>query len=88
MLYSIEYPLFLQGTDTKECAFEIYDSSTHIISNQIIKTQWLNKLVQIGVEHCWYIRKSYSSNGDLILETNVYQTEPNNFRYFCVVLVV
>ena len=77
-----EYPLFLQGTDTKECAFEIYNSSTHIISNQIIKTQWLNKLVQIGVDQCWYVRKSYSSNGDLILETSVYQTEPNKFRYF------
>ena len=77
-----EYPLFLQGTDTKECAYEIYDSSTHTISNQIIKTQWLNKLVQIGVDQCWFIRKSYSSNGDLILETNIYQREPNKFRYF------
>ena len=80
-----EYPLFLVGTETKECALEKYESSTHIISNQIIKTQWLNNIAQIGVGQCWYITKSYSSNGDLILETSIYDGDDENInknRYF------
>ena len=77
-----EYPLFLVGTETKECALEKYESSTHTISNQIIKTQWLNNIAQIGVGQCWYITKSYSSNGDLILETSIYETNINKNRYF------
>ena len=78
-----EYPLFFQGTETKECTLEIYDSSIHTISNQIIKTQWLNEKIQIGTDQCWYITKTFSSEGDLILETNIYEDPAiNTARYF------
>ena len=78
-----EYPLFLQGTDTKECVYEIYDSNSHLISNNIIKTQWLNKRIQIGGDQCWYIAKSFSSKNDLIMETNIYvETSFDTNRFF------
>ena len=67
-----EYPLLVNGK--KECSIEPYNSTdnNHIISNEIIKTQWLNKIIQIGEEQCWYIKADFSSNGDLIMETNKY----------------
>ena len=78
-----EYPLFFQGTETKECILEIYDSNIHTISNKIIKTQWLNEKIQIGTDQCWYITKTFSSSGDLILETNIYENPTiNTGRYF------
>ena len=78
-----KYPLLIEGSETKECALEKYVLGTHTISNQIIKTQWLNNIIILGVGQCWYIKKSYSSNEDLILETNVYNDSiKNDYRYF------
>ena len=76
-----EYPLLVNNK--KECALEIYRDTEHIISNKIIKTQWLNKRIKIGEDHCWYITSEFSSKGDLILETNIYNNnEPHNTRFF------
>ena len=76
-----EYPLLVNGQ--KECSLEIYNSINHTISNQIIKTQWLNKRIQIGGGQCWYITSEYSSQGDLIFETNRYEEyNIHTTRYF------
>ena len=77
-----DYPLFLQDNGVKECSMEIYNSSIHIISNEIIKTQWLNKITQFGGDDCWYLTKCFSSQGDLIIESNekIYNTGNNNGR--------
>ena len=76
-----EYPLLINNK--KECALEIYNEAKHIISNKIIKTQWLNKRIQIGEEQCWFIRMDFSSKGDLIMETNEYNKNVAiNTRYF------
>ena len=76
-----EYPLLVNGQN--ECSLEIYNSTTHTISNQIIKKQWLNKRIQIGGGQCWYITSEYSSQGDLIFETNRYEEyNVHTTRYF------
>ena len=79
----IDYPLLLTGdTGEKECTMEAYNPDNHIISNEIIKTQWLNKRIQIGINNCMYLGVCLSSENDLIFETNtIYEVDDNN-RYF------
>ena len=79
----IDYPLLLTGdTGEKECTLEAYNPDNNIISNEIIKTQWLNKRIQIGINNCMYLGVCFSSENDLIFETNtIYEVDDNN-RYF------
>ena len=62
-----DYPLFIIGeSGEKECVMEAYNQSNHTISNKIIKTQWLNKKKQIGINNCMYLGISFNSENDLM----------------------
>ena len=79
-----DYPLFaLDQNNIKNCLMDVYVQNNLTISNKIIKTQWLNKIIKIGENNCWYITGDFSSQGDLILETNTYEYDTiNKKRYF------
>ena len=60
-------PLF--NINTNNCVYEVYDENKHVISNDIIKNQWLNRRNLIGIKGGMYINSALSSNGDLIIES-------------------
>ena len=77
-----EYPILIEYNDRKECALE-YQTNNYTISNKIIKTQWLNNMIQLGIDEIWYMTSDYSSNNDLIIESHLYnETKPMIERYF------
>ena len=82
----IDYPLLFIGySGEKECTMEAYNQTIHVISNKIIKTQWLNKKIQIGINNCLSLGVSFNSENNLILETNIpYEVDDNKHknRYF------
>ena len=68
-----ETPLF--NIFSNSCVYERYDENKHIILNNIIKTQWLNRINPIGIEGFIIINSEISSNGDLIIESIPYSSE-------------
>ena len=62
------------------CSKEEYESKKCIIDNSIIKTQFLNNLMNFGDISFRYFDFVQFSNGDLILETSSFP--PNNKRIF------
>ena len=56
-----EFPLLKEGTN--ECVLE-YLNSSYTKSNQIINTQWINKITLLGFSDCLYILFSSNSKGD------------------------
>ena len=74
-------PLFKNSENN--CVYEPYIANDHQIDNKIIKIQWLNGINQIGPINSQYMASDISSNGDLIIESNVYgHFEFNRVRYF------
>ena len=77
-----EYPILYEYSDKKECVLE-YPENNYIISNKIIKTQWLNNMIQLGIDEVWYMTSDFSSNNDLIIESHLYNgKEPVIERFF------
>ena len=64
----------------KYCTKEEYDSEECTINNNIIKTQFPNKIIIIGEEKFRYTNFLTLSNGDMIIETSPYPT--TNKRIF------
>jgi len=64
----------------KYCTKEEYESEECILDNSIIKTQFLNNLMNLGEMSFRYFNFVQFSNGDLILETSPFP--PNNKRIF------
>ena len=64
----------------KYCTNDEYESKECILDNQIIKTQFLNNLMNLGEMSFRYFNFIQFSNGDLILETSSFP--PNNKRIF------
>ena len=62
------------------CSKEQFNSSYCKIDNSIIKTQWLNNIIQIGPLNYRYINFASYSNGDMVVETTAFPGE--NKRYF------
>ena len=77
-----EYPLYIEEEEKKQCVLKYFENNYNNISNKIIKTQWLNKRTKIGVDECQYISMDFSSNGDLIIESNIYNKNRKKPRYF------
>ena len=76
-----EFPLLKE--DSNECVLEYVPNINYLKSNQIIKTQWMNKINQIGIYTCLYILFSLNSKGDLILLTYQYEGYiSHSERYF------
>ena len=77
-----DYPL-LSIENNNECCYEYYDNNKHIISNNIIKIQWLNQKNILGEPKSWYMATDFSSKGDLIIETFIFnEFELVTKRYF------
>ena len=55
--------------ELKYCTEEEYQRNDCIIANEIIKIQWLTKIIRIGDLNFRYINFAEYSNGDLIVET-------------------
>ena len=78
-----EYPLYVEEEEKKKCVLEYFENNYNKISNKIIKTQWLNKRIKLGIDECQYISMDFSSSGNLIILSNIYY--PNirmSPRYF------
>ena len=54
------------------CVYDFYNENKHIISNNILKEQWLNRRNPIGINETRYMNSDFSSNGDLIIESFSY----------------
>ena len=63
------------------CTEEQFNSSYCEINNEIIKTQWLNNIIQIGGLNYRYINFASFSNGDMVVETTCYPGEPKRYFY-------
>ena len=68
----INTPLLVINSESNDCVYEPYNVTIHKISNKIIKTQWLNKINELGVLNTWYMSPVISSKGDLIIESLIY----------------
>ena len=64
----------------KYCTKEEYESEECILDNSIVKTQYLNNLMNLGEMSFRYLNFIQFSNGDLILETSPFPQ--NNKRIF------
>ena len=77
-----EYPLLNLNSEKKECVLEYYtNSNDYKISNQIIKTQFLNNIIHIEGEGA-YISLCNNDNEDLIIESNRFSSLTKSERYF------
>ena len=65
-----------------ECVYEYYEENKHLISNNIIKRQWLNRRNIIGVNvPTRYMNSDFSSKGDLITVSFPYNGTATSKRY-------
>ena len=62
----------LLNLNNNKCVYEPYNEAIHIISNEIIKIQWLNRMNELGVEKTEYMSYEISSKGDLIIESFIF----------------
>ena len=80
---SREYPLF--NLEKNNCVFEVFNKTKHIISNEIILNQWLNKIIQFDISNAYPSIES-SSKKDLIIQLLFYSPLNNLYidkqRYF------
>ena len=77
------FPLLVKNSEN-ECVYEPYDENLYSISNEIIKIQWLNRMNNLGVIKTWYMGSDISSNGDLIIESYIYDNDkaiPERYFY-------
>ena len=51
------------------CIISKFNESKNQIANKIVKTQFMNKINQIGIEGNWFMGFDISSNGDLIIQS-------------------
>jgi hypothetical protein len=80
-----EYPLLINNLNSKECVLEYIDDNNNnfLISNRIIRTQWMNNFIQIGEKGSSHASYTFSSKGDLIMETSIFNNTSNeNKKYF------
>ena len=62
------------------CSASDYESEKCIVSNEIIKTQWLTNIIRIGDKDFRYVNFATFSNGSMIIETTSFPG--NKYRYF------
>ena len=75
-------PLLVNGEcKSQYCSKEQFNSSFCSINNTIMKTQWLNNIIEIGGLNYRYINFASYSNGDMIIETTSYPEDPKRCFY-------
>ena len=65
----IENPIHIKGSSSDDCVYTRFDESIHEITNNIVKTQFLNKINILGEFGTWYIGTDLSSKRDLIIQS-------------------
>ena len=65
----IEKPLHIKGSSNDDCVYTKFDENIHEITNNIVKTQFLNKINLLGEFGTWFIGTDLSSKGDLIIQS-------------------
>ena len=63
------------------CSKSQFDSGECIISNPIIKTQWLNDIILVGEKDFRYLNILTSSKGELIFSTSSYPSNRGRIYY-------
>ena len=77
-----DLPILILGEcKSQYCSKDQFDSNYCSINNTIIKTQWLNNIIEIGTINYRYINFASYSNGDMIIETTSYPAEPKRYFY-------
>ena len=66
--------------ESKYCTEDEISKGDCIIENEIIKTQWLNNIINIEISFLRYVNFASYSNGDMILQSGAYPSTQN--RYF------
>ena len=74
-----DQPLFNKSND--ECVYEYYDENKYLISNNIIKKQWLNRRNVIGIDSAIYMSSDISSQGDLVIVSYPYDKNGISIRF-------
>ena len=75
-------PILVNGEcKSQYCSKEQFNSGFCSINNTIMKTQWLNNIIEIGGLNYRYINFASYSNGDMIIETTSYPEEPKRCFY-------
>ena len=71
------------GTEclSKNCSQEQFDFGECIISNSIIRTQWLNNIIIIGDKDFRYINFMTTSKGEMIINSVSYPSKNYNIFY-------
>ena len=78
----VNTPILISGQcKLKYCSKAEFDSKYCKINNTIIKTQWLNNIIQIGGLTYRYINFASYSNGDMVIETTCYPGKPKRYFY-------
>ena len=78
----IEKPLRIKDSSNNNCVYTRFDENIHEISNNIIKTQFLNKINLLGGFGTWFIGTDFSSKGDLIIQSFDYGGDNQFERFF------
>ena len=58
-----------------------FEKEECIISNSIIKTQWLTKITKVGIDTYRFVNLALSSKGDLFLQTTAYPSTNENYFF-------
>ena len=74
-------PFLKNGECTNECDGAIYNSNECQISNSIIKTQYPNDIILVGLKTLRYTNFITFSNGDILFHTTSYPVN-NIFHFF------
>ena len=71
-----DYPILKYDNCTSDyCTKEQFYRKECIINNDIIKTQWLNNIIDLEMTHFKYVNLASYSNGDLILQVDPYPAD-------------
>ena len=79
---NITHPILKEGKcDSVYCSRKDFNSSKCIINNEIIKTQWLTRIIPISDLNFRYISPVLTKNNDLIIQTSKSTGSPER-RFF------
>ena len=73
-------PFLKNGQCSKNCESDEIESNICILDNEIIKTQKLTNIIQVGPQDYHYINLVTTENGDLIYSASSYPND--NYRLF------
>ena len=80
-----EKSLPIKKTDNKcyliYCTKEQFEEKECIISNSVIKTQWLTNIIDVGIKNFRFINFALTTKNDLFLQTTAYPSTQGNIFF-------